>query len=58
MNLKDNFNEKVVLREYKIGKNTIRVTRKFEKGGTTILQTIMNLLYDEMERRKNDKRLR
>ena len=40
---------------YKIGKYKINVKREFEKQGTTILENIMCMIYDEMEARKNKK---
>ena len=38
---------------YKIGKYTINVRREFEKQGTSILENVMCMIYDEMEARKN-----
>lgn len=40
---------------YKIGKYQINVKREFEEQGTTILENIMCMIYDEMEARKNKK---
>lgn len=40
---------------YKIGKYKINVRREFEKQGTTILENVMCMIYDEMEARKNRK---
>ena len=40
---------------YQIGKYTINVKREFEKQGTTILENVMCLIYDEMASRKNKK---
>ena len=40
---------------YQIGKYTINVKREFEKHGTTILENVMCLIYDEMASRKNKK---
>lgn len=40
---------------YKIGKYKINVRREFEKQGSTILENVMCLIYDEMEARKNKK---
>lgn len=38
---------------YKIDKYTINVRREFEKQGTSILENVMCMIYDEMEARKN-----
>ena len=40
---------------YKIGKYTINVKREFEKQGSTLLENVMCLIYDEMTSRKNNK---
>ena len=40
---------------YQIGKYKINVKREFEKQGTTILENVMCLIYDEMKSRKNKK---
>lgn len=37
---------------YKIGKYTINVRREFEKKGTSVLENVMSMIYDEMEARK------
>ena len=34
---------------YTIGKYKINVKRESDKGGRSILENVMNLLYDEME---------
>lgn len=38
---------------YTFGKYTIKVKRESEKNGPSILESVMNLLYDEMQSRKN-----
>lgn len=38
---------------YQIGKYKINVKREFEKQGSTILENVMCLIYDEMTSRKN-----
>lgn len=40
---------------YIIGKYKINVKRESDKGGRSILENDMNLLYDEMESRKKRK---
>ena len=40
---------------YQIGKYKINVKREFEKQGSTILENVMCLVYDEMVSRKNKK---
>ncbi len=40
---------------YIIGKYKINVKRESDKGGRSILENVMNLLYDEMESRKKRK---
>lgn len=40
---------------YMIGKYKINVKRESDKGGRSILENVMNLLYDEMESRKKRK---
>ena len=40
---------------YIIGKYKINVKRESDKGGRSILESVMNLLYDEMESRKKRK---
>ena len=40
---------------YQIGKYKINVKREFEKQGSTILDNVMCLIYDEMVSRKNKK---
>ena len=40
---------------YTIGKYKINVKREAENGGRSILESVMNLLYDEMESRKAKK---
>ena len=40
---------------YTIGKYKINVKRESDKGGRSILENVMNLLYDEMESRKKRK---
>ena len=40
---------------YQIGKYKINVKREFEKQGSTILENVMCLIYDEMVSRKNKK---
>ena len=40
---------------YIIGKYKINVKRESDKGGRSILENVMNLLYDEMESRKAKK---
>ena len=40
---------------YQIGKYKINVKREFEKQGSTILENVMCLIYDEMASRKNKK---
>ena len=40
---------------YQIGKYKINVKREFEKQGSTILENVMCLIYDEMTSRKNNK---
>lgn len=40
---------------YKMGKYTINVKREFEKQGASVLENIMCMIYDEMEKRKSNK---
>ena len=40
---------------YQIGKYKINVKREFEKQGSTLLENVMCLIYDEMASRKNKK---
>ena len=40
---------------YMIGKYKINVKREAENAGRSILESVMNLLYDEMESRKKRK---
>ena len=40
---------------YIIGKYKINVKRESDKGGRSILESVMNLLYDEMVSRKKRK---
>ena len=40
---------------YTIGKYKINVKREYENSGNSFLESVMNLLYDEMESRKTKK---
>ena len=40
---------------YMIGKYKINVKREYENSGNSFLESVMNLLYDEMESRKTKK---
>ena len=40
---------------YTIGKYKINVKREYENSGNSFLESVMNLLYDEMESRKAKK---
>ena len=49
-NITNSTNESIT---YIYGKYKIKVKRESEKSGKSILESVMNLLYDEMESRKS-----